>query len=258
MKKGKKLKRKWIKWVSAAACFCLIIAATVFAIYKIQNEPGSVVDTDIMRPSNSQQEVIVGPDGKVTTGHKIGIKCLSFYREKTISIDTFMSQMLTSSEKERIEGYPVFEVYQETNEVYENGDVIINGNGNKYEKKFSLDDLKYLVAASMEDDVFDGHSEKVTLDFSSFNPGEIAIVRFSYGFFYYENNPYNESQRDNSWCGMRKALFFYFGENGISVSSNGIEEAVSNYEKCNEKPIDIGHSPDTDSHCSAKAIYQNR
>ncbi len=227
VKKANKNRTMWIKWGSMAACFCLMIVITVVAVYQIQNEPGGFIDT----PS----EIIVGEGTKTSTGHNIGIKCLSFYREKAISIDTFMFQ-IQGNENEKINGYPIFEVFQVTDlhETIENGNLIINGMGSKYEKKFSLDDLKYLATNSIDFDVFDGHGETVTLDFSSFQLGDTVTVAFSYGVFYYKDNPYNQSQPDNSWAGKRTYLHFYIGENGVSVSDNSTEEAISNYEKYNK------------------------
>lgn len=230
-----------LKIASAAACVAIVLVGALDIT--MRKTPANVENPDL----KIGQEMIIDPvsSDKVSTGHKIGIKCLSFYQSKTITIDCFMSQMLTEDEKTQIDGYPVFEVYQETQDNTENGNgnVIIGGKGNNYEKKFTLDDLSFLAVSSSQIDVFDGHSEKIVLDFSNFKTGEAATVTFSYGFFYYKNNPYNQFQPDNSWCGMRRSLYFYCGENGISVSSNGIEDSISNYEECN---IEISPDPDSD------------
>lgn len=241
-KKAKLRNNKRTRLASAVACLCLVVAVTFFAIYRLQDQ------NTIPYP-----EIVVDPDanGKPTTPHKVGLRCYSFYRGTEIRVDAFMSQMLADTEKDKIEGYPVFEVYPST----EDGRLKINGSYDGFEKRFSLDDLRVLVANSIEDSVFDGHSEGVLLDFSEFSPGETVTVTFSYGFFYYKNNPYSQTQPDNSWCGMRRSLYFYVGESGISVSSNSIEDAVSSYDQYCEKKMEIGQNPSEDLHCAAKGIY---
>ncbi|MBP5206960.1 MAG: hypothetical protein J6330_00715 [Clostridia bacterium] len=233
--KIKKIKRSTVlKIASVAACFAIVLVS-VLAITMRKTPVEGNISTD-----EFGQEMIVAPvaSGKETTGHKIGIKCYSFYPENTINLDVFMSQ--TYSERETLDGYPVLEIYQETGE---KNSVRINGISERFEKKFELDDLKYLGTNSIRNDVFDGYSEKVSLDFSNVEFGQTIKIYFSYGFFYYKGNPYNQSQPDNSWCGMRRSLYFYCGENGVSVGSNSIDEAFSNYEKCNEKLREYWHNP---------------
>ena len=234
-----------LKIASVAACFAIVLVS-VLAITMRKTPVEGNISTD-----EFGQEMIVAPvaSGKATTGHKIGIKCYSFYPENTINLDVFMSQRLFESEKEKINGYPVLKIEQETGDYTETGTVQINGNNREYEKRFSLNDLSYLVADSAVADVFDGHRENVNLDFTGIKTGETSTVTFSYGFFYYTDNPYNESQRDNSWCGMKRTLYFYCGENGVSVSSTSVNDAISNYENINKKLNEHGHEPDTDVNC---------
>ena len=232
--------------VSLVVLLAAVLLAVIISTSKQTVEPSvGVSDAATDQELQNGQESVISPEpsGKATTGHKVGIRYLSFYREQKISIDVFMSQLLLDREKETISGYPVFEVFRATENDLASGSVLINENGEDYKKEFALEDLNFLVADSMEDDVFDGHSERVLLDFSSLNPGDTATITFSYGFFYYKDNPYNQPQPENSWCGMRRSLYFYCGEKGISVSSNCIEDAISEYEKCNEKIIETGHNP---------------
>ena len=237
------------KIASVAACFAIVLVS-VLAITTKKGESNSPI-------GKFGQEMIVAPavSGKPTTGHKIGIKCYSFYSESIINLDVYMSQTLFESEKEKINGYPVFEINQGTGDNADVGTVRINGNDKKYEKDFAIDDLSYLVADSAVSDVFDGHCENITLDFSNVKNGGTAALTFSYGFFYYTDNPYNESKRENSWCGMRRTLYFYRGENGVSVSSIDAGDAFSNYKENNKTDMEYGNEPDTDINCSAKPIY---
>lgn len=228
------------KIASVAACFAIVLVS-VLAITTKKGESNSPI-------GKFGQEMIVAPavSGKPTTGHKIGIKCYSFYSESIINLDVYMSQTLFESEKEKINGYPVFEINQGTGDNADVGTVRINGNDKKYEKDFAIDDLSYLVADSAVSDVFDGHCENITLDFSNVKNGGTAALTFSYGFFYYTDNPYNESKRENSWCGMRRTLYFYRGENGVSVSSIDAGDAFSNYKENNKTDMEYGNEPDTD------------
>ncbi len=265
-KKSDKRKTSPIKWISIAACLCLMLATAVFTIHQMQKAGDPVPPST--GPQDPPLEVIVGAASKPSTGHYVGMKCLSFYRERVISVDAFMIQSPPSSTINELNGYPVFEVFQSSPfmEIVEDGKVKINGGDSTYEKRFTADDMHYLFASSSEFDVFDGHSEKVTLDFSELQVGETATVAFTYGFFFYENNYFNSSEPDNSWVGNRQRLSFYVGENGISVSANGIESAIENYEKFDEgsKNAEINFSPtggctestlSSAAGCSAKAIY---
>ena len=220
-------KTPWVKWGSFAAAFVLVAAISIMFISGIM--PPASPNTPSTNESARQIAVMEEP----TTGHNIGIKCSSFYTGRTITLDVFMNQ----HDSDGLDGYPVFEVYQGFPEhvldvnVYKDGhNVIINGSKDGLEKRFTLDDLSFL-AASYNDDVYDGHSEKITLDFSKFDPDEAVTVTFSYGFFYYKDNPYNQPQPDNSWCGKRILLNFYIGDKGIAVSANSTEDALAEYER---------------------------
>ena len=201
------------------------------------------------------EELIICPDSsKPTTGHQIGMKCWSFYEEKVITIDAYMCQGITANDfLDDPDGYPVFSVYQELDDYFIKT-IKINNNEKEYEKKFTIDDLGYLSVQSGSD-VFDsGHKETVMLDLGQLDIGDCASVVFSYGFFYFTNNPYNQKEKDNSWAGMRRRLFFYCGENGISISSNSCEDAVDSYNKsmAAKELIEDGHLPSNDVCCKAK------
>ena len=245
-------KRSTILTITSVAAFFAIVFVVVFAL-AIKKKP--VING--IPADGFGQEIIVGPSDseKPISGHKIGIKCYSFCPEKTMSLDVYMSQCLNDIEKETINGYPVLKIEQEVGNNTETGILQINGSNREYEKRFSLDDLSFLLVDSSSVDVFDGHYENVDLDFSHVKTGEAITLVFSYGFFYYTDNPYNVSQRNNSWCGMRRRLYFYCGENGVSVSSANVEDAISNYESNNKKLMEYGHNPDTDVACTAKPIY---
>ena len=204
------------------------------------------------------EELIISPDSsKPTTGHQIGMKCWSFYEEKVITIDAYMCQGIPANDfLDDPDGYPVFSVYQELDDYFIKT-IKINNNEKEYEKKFTIDDLGYLSVQSGSD-VFDsGHKETVMLDLGQLDIGDCASVVFSYGFFYFTNNPYNQKEKDNSWAGMRRMLFFYCGENGISISSNSCEDAVDSYNKsmAAKELIEDGHLPSNDVCCKAKDIY---
>jgi len=219
-----KKERTVIRIAALIACLAVVLIGALSIILKSVND-----QTISTQESNLGEELTFTPVSKPTTGHKIGVKCRSLYSGKTITFDAFMSQLLTESEKTEIDGYPVFEVFQETDG--ENGTeerwIVINGHEKNYEKRFSLEDLDFLVAPSSESDVFDGHSERVVLDFRNLEPGDTVTLVVSYGFFYYSNNPYNQTQPDDSWCGKRIWLYCSCKENGISVSANSLEDAES-------------------------------
>ena len=213
-----------LKFASVAAAFALVLSC-VLAI-TLKKDPSPNV-------AGLGSEISIGQYGEETTGHNLGIKCRSFYEGRTITFDVFMSQPVDGE----LDGYPVFEVYQgfpephtEINVYKEDHAVVINGEKSRYEKRFTLEDLGFL-SASYDSDVFDGHKETVTLDFSGFDIGEAVTVTLSYGFFYYKNNPFNQPQPDNSWCGRRWSLNFYIGEDGIAVSSNSTEDSLTEYER---------------------------
>ena len=219
-----------LKIASVAACFVIVLTGVLIAT--MRKTPG-----DEMITVGVGQEMVINPStsGKPTTGHKIGMKYYPFYADKKITFNVFMSQPQSNEE---LDGYPVFEVYQGfaenvpyINLYKDDHNVVINGIEKSFEKRFTLDDLSFLRASSYDEDVFERHGEKVTLDFSGFDPGEAVTVTFSYGFFYYKNNPYNQPQPDNSWCGRRISLHFYIGEQGIAVSANSTEGALYEYEK---------------------------
>lgn len=222
-------KSSWLKFASIAAAFVLVFTATALILPAVLKNDSPVPPTG--------NEVVVGWTNsgfKELTGHFIGLKCPSFYSDtKTITLEPYMAQI----QDEGLDGYPVFEVYQGFTEYgrginrYKEGrEVKINGIGNKYEKRFTLDDLDFL-SISYNETVFDGHSEKITLDFSEFEPDEAVSVTFSYGFFYYKNNPFNQPNPDNSLCANSFTLNFYIGERGISVSANSMEGAIAEYER---------------------------
>ena len=213
-----------LKIAAAAACFAVVLAG-VLAV-AMRKTPGNET------VGVGQQKTIGQAEEKETTGHRIGMKYYPFYKDKKMTLKVFMSQ----HDPEGLDGYPVFEVYQGFPEnatginVYkEDHGVTVNGSEKRYEKRFTTDDLGFL-CVSYDEDVFDGHSETVTLDFSKFDPDEAVSVTISYGFFYYSGNPYNQSRPDNSWCGQRTTLNFYIGEKGIAVSSNSTEDALAVYE----------------------------
>lgn len=213
-----------LKFASVAATFALVLSFVLAATLKKDPSPNV---------AGLGSEITVGQNGKPTTGHNLGIKCRSFYEGRAITFDVFMSQPVDGE----LDGYPVFEVYQGFPEnhpgidLYKEGhQVTVNGTKGGIEKRFSLEDLGFL-AAPHGADVFDGHRETVTLDFSDFDEGEAVTVTLSYGFFYYKNNPFNQPQPDNSWCGRRRSLNFYIGEDGIAVSSNSTEDALTEYER---------------------------
>ncbi len=223
-------KTKWLKFASVAAACVLVAAAAVSILPAVMKSN---------KPTPLEGEVVVGwtNSGNLkeeTTGHYIGVKCPSFYTDtKLITLEPYMAQL----EDEGLDGYPVFEVYQGFTEFgtginrYREGcEVKINGGGSKYEKRFTLSDLDFLTIA-YDENVFDGHSEKVTLDFSDFEVDEAVSVTFSYGFFYYKNNPFNQPNPDNSLCANSFTLNFYIGERGISVSANSMEGAIAEYER---------------------------
>ena len=219
-----------LKIASVAACFVIVLTGVLIAT--MRKTPG-----DEMITVGVGQEMVINPStsGKPTTGHKIGMKYYPFYTDKKITFNIFMSQPQSNEE---LDGYPVFEVYQGfaenvpgINLYKDDHSVMINGSEKRYEKRFTLDDLNFLRASSYDEDVFERHGEKITLDFSEFDPDEAVAVTISYGFFYYKNNPYNQPQPDNSWCGRRITLCFYIGEKGIAVSTNSTEDALAGYEK---------------------------
>ena len=222
----------WIKWGSFAAAFVIVATVSIMFISGIIPSPSPDTPSTIESAKQVTAEVTQNMQ-EPTTGHNIGIKCSSFYTDRKITLDVFMNQYVSGE----LDGYPVFEVYQGFPEhvldvnVYKEGhNVIVNGSEDGLEKRFTLDDLSFL-SASYGDDAYDGHGEKVTLDFSKFDPNEAVTVTFSYGFFYYKNNPYNQPQPDNSWCGRRVLLNFYIGDNGIAVSANSTEDALTEYER---------------------------
>jgi len=221
-------KTKWLKFASVAAAFVLVFTATALILPAIlkNNSPATPLAGEISIGANNSEKEI--------SGHFIGVKCRSFYSDtKIITLEPYMAQL----EDEGLDGYPVFEVYQGFTEFgtginrYREGcEVKINGGGSKYEKRFTLSDLDFLTIA-YDENVFDGHSEKVTLDLSEFEADEAVSVTFSYGFFYYKNNPFNQSKPDNSLCANSFTLNFYIGERGITVSANSMEDAIAEYER---------------------------
>ena len=103
-----------------------------------------------------------------------------FYTDKKITFNVFMSQPQSNEE---LDGYPVFEVYQGfaenvpyINLYKDDHSVVINGIEKSFEKRFTLDDLSFLRASSYDEDVFERHGEKVTLDLSGFEVNEAVTV----------------------------------------------------------------------------------
>lgn len=227
--KVKNKKSLVLKIASVAACFAVVLAGVLIAATR--KTPGNeMITLGVGQPMTTGQA-----EEKETTGHKIGMKYYPFYTDKKITFNVFMSQPPSDNE---LDGYPIFEVYlgfpeyvTGVNRYKEDHNVIINNVENRYEKRFTLDDLSFLCASSYDEDVFNRHGEKVTLDFSEFDPDEAVTVTISYGFFYYKNNPYNQPNPDNSWCGHRITLNFYIGEKGIAVSADSTENALVEYEK---------------------------
>ena len=221
-------KTKWLKFASVAAAFVLVFTATALIL------PAVLKNNSPATPLAGEISIGASNSGKEISGHFIGVKCRSFYSDtKIITLEPYMAQL----EDEGLDGYPVFEVYQGFTEFgtginrYREGcEVKINGGGSKYEKRFTLSDLDFLTIA-YDENVFDGHSEKVTLDLSEFEADEAVSVTFSYGFFYYKNNPFNQSKPDNSLCANSFTLNFYIGERGITVSANSMEDAIAEYER---------------------------
>ncbi len=236
----------WIKWASVAACLCLVVAAVIAVMPQINREPGTADTPDTMPFTFNAQEIVVNSSGdhasnsKPTFGHQLAFECKSFYTEKIISLDVFFASPTGSAEKNAI---PVFQVYQyqedkNYNYPIENGDLMINEAGSFYEKRFAPEDLSYLEMPFWEDilDVFDAHSEKVTLDFSKVPVGETVSIVIASATFH--QDVYNENSHDYSpdhpFRGLRfnrRSLSFYVGENGISVSNFNPEDAIANYEK---------------------------
>ncbi len=254
IKHSRKARRMRLAAVSAAALILLTLA--VFVIFHDRPAPagqtersgavsaGSEGDGPLPASDPAADDIILSAADsgvKPSTGHRIALRCLPFSGDRSIELKVCMGQVIDSVDKavEETDGYPVFDVSQyyfsviETKygsgfEKKEGGNVVING-VEEYEKRFPLETLECL-KVSRQDDVFDGYSESVTLDFGNVLQGESGAIVFSYGVFYYSGNPYNQSEPDNSWCGKRIFLYYYCGENGISFSGSSAEKAFREYE----------------------------
>ena len=101
-------------------------------------------------------------------------------------------------------------------------------------------------------------SQRIALKCMSFyEKNEKVIVdaamgdQYSFGWFYYHDNPENQYQPDNSWCGMRRSLYFYIGESGISLSFNSVDNAKDEY----DNHLSTADNANADAICAAKPLY---
>lgn len=230
------------KFLSLAIITALIV--TCFASCSSGHIQDNKDNTSNSRPT--PKEITIGYDEPSDAASKplptqhIALKCLSSYeRNEKVIVDAAMGDNYSyfqefggtpSYDTFGENGYPVFEVYLNNglrSDIQINNDVLlINGKTGVYEERFSKEDMQSLDISDYYD-ISKYYHENVELDFSNFNVGYSGGVTFSFGWYFYHDNPSNDS--DDSWCGMRRSIDFYVGEDGISFSFGGREAAEREY-----------------------------
>lgn len=210
------------------------------------------------------RDLLIGQENaKPETGHMIGLRLYNFCTDNVVSIEAYMHQFIAKEINPLdYDGYPVFAIREvdpynynsETHarETINNTKLIVNGEKGNYEKRFTVEDLSFLGVSDMNriDVIEYGHREALTLNFENYNVGDFVHVVFSYGFFYYKNNPYNESKRDNSFAGKSRSLTLYIGEYGIYITeSQDHDVVITEYNNITEGLKEIGHKPPDGAHC---------
>ena len=261
------MKNKIISLVLMAVMIITCFASC--SSYNIQDD-NAQDNTDSNTKSNPQ-EITIGysessdDNSKPLPSQRIALKCLSFYeKNEKVIVDVAMGDQYShfqeyggspSYDTFESNGYPIFEVYlgNDTNwDVADDEDILlINGKTGAFEKKFSKEDMIDLDITENIDIVSKYLHENIELDFNKFNVGDSGTVVFSFGWFYDHDNPYNQSQPDNSWCGMRRTLSFYIGESGISLSFNSVDNAKDEY----DNHLSATDNANTDAICAAKPLY---
>ena len=257
------------KLLSLAIITALIV--TCFASCSSGHIQDNKDNTSNSRPT--PKEITIGYDepadaaSKPLPTQRVALKCLSSYeRNEKVIVDAAMGDNYSyfqefggtpSYDTFGENGYPVFEVYlsldDSTWEPVDNDVLLINGKTGAYEERFSKEDMQSLDISDYYD-ISKYYHENVELNFSNFNVGDSGSVIFSFGWFYYHDNPDNISQSDNSWAGMRRGIGFYIGENGITFSFAGKETAEDEYHaNYGTERNTIAQSEPT--LCSAKPLY---
>lgn len=217
------------------------------------------------------QEITFGYDDendKIDPSPRIALKCFSFYeKNEKIIVDAAMgieysflqeSGSLPSYDSYGEKGYPFLAVYP-CNELIiekvENNKLLINGNSEPVEKKFDKEDLQKLDISREIGDISKYYHENIELDLSKCSIGDSGRVVFTFGWLFNQDNPNDNLNPDDSWTGMRKSIYYYVGENGVSVS-NSIDTAMEQYKEAFPDENDTGaESHEEDVICSLKPLY---
>lgn len=249
-----------------------VMIVTCFASCSSSNiKDDNIQDNNGNNTKSNPSEITIGynesldANSKPLTSQRIALKCMSFYeKNEKVIVDAAMGDQYSHFQEHggspsydtfESNGYPIFEVYlgNDTNlDVADNEDILlINGKTGAFEKKFSKEDMGDLDITGNVDDVSKYLHENIEVDLSKFNVGDSGKVVFSFGWFYYHDNPENQYQPDNSWCGMRRSLYFYIGESGISLSFNSVDNAKDEY----DNHLSTADNANTDAICAAKPLY---
>lgn len=264
--------------IVAALVFVFMMVACLISCSFARTE-----DADDKTGNLYTSEITVGYGEASELGSKpmpsqcVALKChSSFQKDKKVIVDAAMGDQYSYFQKFGGEptydtfgnnGYPIFEVFDvgETHLPYPEPaagtPLLINGKNEPFEKKFNKEDMTDLDISGNQDDISKYHHESVELDFSNFEIGEMGTVYFSFAWFFEHGNPYYSGQPNIPWCGTRRALNYYIGENGMMLSSNCASEAKEAYYNLfpeSDVSTDgaITLSKDTDEPiCSAKPLY---
>ena len=193
--------------------------------------------------NQTEGETVARPimdSGKPCNGFYVETHYQSFYNEKAVTVDFFMSQDPRFGESyyyADFDGYPYFKAVQYLSneegdfplDQYDGHRVILNGCEGEYEKRFSRDDLNTILGHGFSN----LHKEEVTIDFSSFEVGESFSLILEYGYaFTDESLP---DTNDGHW--RRNFLHFYVGEKRVAVSHLSLKTAISSYDQ-NEQGLE--------------------
>lgn len=206
-----------------------------------------------------------GLSSKPEPSQRVALKCFSSFQEdKKVIVDVAMGDDYSyyqehggvpSYDTFGSNGYPVFEVYHPSDiswdAVDENYPLLINEEKGYLEKKFNKEEMSDLDITGNDDNISKYYHESIELDFSNLRVGESGMVVFSFGWFFLHDNPYNQSHPDNSWCGKRRALYYYIGENGIMLGFNSAESTKYEYDTLFPESNNNTDEPI----CSAKPLY---
>lgn len=160
---------------------------------------------------------------------KIVMKCMSFCKSgEALVVDAAMAdESLTGSNYDNAPNYQ-YEVYVCDPYNYQNTEderFIANGEQKGYKKEYSNDEagLFDIHEDYKSYDLY--HHVATEIDFSNYSIGDAGCILFSFKAVSYEN-PVNPT-----YSGSIQRMYFYKGENGISVSAVSIENAMEDYQE---------------------------